>query len=88
MIMISAERIRAVLTLSHCRESSEYAEAGKEKLAGGESVMRSSRISTGEISAACQEQAQGIDQINKEVINMDNVVQKNASNAEESASAS
>ena len=42
----------------------------------------------GEISAASGEQAQGIDQINKAVSEMDNVVQQNAANAEESASAS
>jgi len=42
----------------------------------------------GEISAASNEQAQGIDQINKAVSEMDKVVQKNAASAEESASAS
>ncbi len=42
----------------------------------------------GEITAASQEQAQGIDQINKAVAEMDKVIQMNAANAEESASAS
>jgi methyl-accepting chemotaxis protein len=42
----------------------------------------------GEIAAASQEQAQGIDQINKAVSEMDKVVQRNAASAEESASAS
>ena len=42
----------------------------------------------GEIAAASQEQAQGIEQINKAVSEMDKVVQKNAASAEESASAS
>lgn len=41
-----------------------------------------------EISAASNEQAQGIDQVNTAVAQMDKVVQQNASNAEESASAS
>ena len=41
-----------------------------------------------EISAASKEQSQGIDQINTAVAQMDQVVQANASNAEESASAS
>ena len=41
----------------------------------------------GEISAASNEQAQGVDQINKAMGEMDRVVQKNAANAEESASA-
>jgi methyl-accepting chemotaxis protein len=40
-----------------------------------------------EIAAACQEQAQGIDQINSAVSQMDKVTQQNAAGAEESASA-
>ena len=42
----------------------------------------------GEIAAASNEQAQGIEQVNKAVNEMDKVVQQNAANAEESASAS
>ncbi|MHB8842727.1 MAG: methyl-accepting chemotaxis protein, partial [Candidatus Aquicultor sp.] len=42
----------------------------------------------GEIAAASNEQARGIEQINKAVMEMDRVIQKNASSAEESASAS
>ncbi|MBC8469362.1 MAG: methyl-accepting chemotaxis protein [Planctomycetes bacterium] len=41
-----------------------------------------------EIAAASQEQAQGIDQINTAMAQMDKVTQQNAANAEESASAS
>jgi len=41
----------------------------------------------GEIAAASNEQAQGIEQINRAVVEMDKVVQRNASSAEESASA-
>ncbi|MBU1172266.1 MAG: hypothetical protein KKD44_22135 [Proteobacteria bacterium] len=41
-----------------------------------------------EISAASKEQAEGIEQINKAVVEMDKVVQQNAANAEETASAS
>ncbi len=41
----------------------------------------------GEIAAASQEQAQGIEQINKAVSEVDKVVQRNAASAEESASA-
>ena len=41
-----------------------------------------------EIAAASNEQAQGIEQINKAVAEMDKVTQQNAANAEESASAS
>ena len=40
-----------------------------------------------EIAAASNEQAQGIDQINTAVTEMDKVTQQNAANAEESASA-
>jgi methyl-accepting chemotaxis protein len=42
----------------------------------------------GEIAAASKEQAQGIDQVNTGVSEMDRVVQQNAADAEESASAS
>jgi len=42
----------------------------------------------GEIAAASQEQASGIEQVNKAVAEMDKVVQQTAANAEESASAS
>jgi methyl-accepting chemotaxis protein len=42
----------------------------------------------GEIAAASNEQAQGIEQVNKAVSEMDKVVQQNAANAEETASAS
>jgi hypothetical protein len=41
-----------------------------------------------EIAAASQEQAQGVDQINKAITQMDQVTQQNAAAAEESASAS
>ncbi|MBW2109024.1 MAG: PAS domain-containing protein [Deltaproteobacteria bacterium] len=41
----------------------------------------------GEISAASNEQAQGIEQVNTAVAEMDKVVQQNAANSEESASA-
>jgi methyl-accepting chemotaxis protein len=41
----------------------------------------------GEITAASKEQAEGIDQLNTAVSEMDRVVQKNASDSEESASA-
>jgi methyl-accepting chemotaxis protein len=42
----------------------------------------------GEITAASTEQAQGVEQINNAVTEMDKVVQQNAATAEESASAS
>jgi len=53
-------------------------------------AISSSKMSelVGEIAAASNEQAQGIEHINKAVSEMDKVVQQNAGNAEESASAS
>jgi methyl-accepting chemotaxis protein len=42
----------------------------------------------GEIAAASNEQAQGIEQVNRAVAEMDKVTQQNAANAEESAGAS
>ena len=50
----------------------------------------SSKVGTliGEISEASSEQALGIEQVNKAVIELDKVVQQNAATAEESASAS
>jgi methyl-accepting chemotaxis protein len=54
------------------------------------SIQESSKKVTtliGEISAASREQAQGIDQVNTAVSEMDKVVQQNAADSEESASA-
>jgi len=52
-----------------------------------EKVQRSTDL-VAEVAAASQEQAQGIEQVNVAVAQMDRVTQSNASNAEESASAS
>ncbi|HMK65595.1 MAG TPA: methyl-accepting chemotaxis protein [Thermodesulfobacteriota bacterium] len=54
------------------------------KVAGGSKKVAEL---VGEIAMASQEQAQGIEQINKAVNEMDKVVQQNAASAEESASA-
>jgi methyl-accepting chemotaxis protein len=51
------------------------------------SVEKSAGL-VGEITVASHEQALGIEQVNTAVCNMDKVVQRNAANAEESASAS
>jgi methyl-accepting chemotaxis protein len=50
-------------------------------------VVKSGEL-VGEIAAASQEQAQGIEQINRAVSDMDKVTQQSSANAEESASAS
>lgn len=52
-----------------------------------ESVQKVAQL-IGEVSSASNEQAQGIDQINTAVAQMDKVTQSNAASAEESASAS
>ncbi|MBN1827645.1 MAG: methyl-accepting chemotaxis protein [Deltaproteobacteria bacterium] len=52
-----------------------------------QSVFKASEL-IGEIAAASGEQAQGIDQINKAVTEVDKVTQQNSANAEESSSAS
>ena len=56
----------------------------------GEVSVNSNKVAelVGEIAAASSEQAQGIDQINQAVAQMDSITQTNAANAEESASAS
>lgn len=55
-----------------------------------EVTQSSNRVAhlVGEIAAASTEQAQGIEQVNLAVSEMDKVIQQNAANAEESASAS
>jgi methyl-accepting chemotaxis protein len=63
--------------------NSEVVEAMKINASLGQKVTQL----IGEIAAASNEQAQGISQISKAVAEMDTVVQQNAANAEESASA-
>ena len=60
--------------------NSAFSEVSKTSVTIGELVS--------EIAAASNEQAQGIQQINLAVVEMDKVVQQNAASAEESASAS
>jgi methyl-accepting chemotaxis protein len=75
-------------TVKRVKEGSELVEkTDKEFREVAESVGKSGEL-IGEISAASQEQAQGIEQVNRAVSEMDKVVQQNASSAEESASAS
>ncbi|SPF48023.1 Methyl-accepting chemotaxis sensory transducer (fragment) [Syntrophobacter sp. SbD1] len=62
------------------KTNTEFSEVQTSSVRMGELV--------GEISAASGEQAQGIEQISKAVNEMENVIQRNCSNAEESASAS
>lgn len=75
-------------TIKVVRQGNELTEATR----GGfrENVEIATKVGNlvDEIAAASSEQAQGIEQINKAIHEMDKVVQQNAANAEESASAS
>ncbi len=75
-------------TIKAVRGGSELTSATQE--AFKENVELAGKVSAliEEIAAASSEQAQGIEQVNKAVAEMDKVTQQNAANAEESASAS
>ena len=75
-------------TIGAVKKGSELTSLTKQ--AFKENVDIASKISNliQEISAASQEQAEGIDQVNLAITQMDKVTQQNAANAEESASAS
>ncbi|MHC1744316.1 MAG: methyl-accepting chemotaxis protein [Syntrophobacteraceae bacterium] len=74
-------------TLKKVKSGGELVE--RTNTAFGEVARSSSKVAEliGEIAVASREQAQGIDQVNKAVSEMDKVVQHNAANAEESAAA-
>lgn len=74
--------------LTKVRDGSEL--LAKTAAALSEVTVSSSKVQqiVAEISEASQEQHQGLEQIRRAVTEMDRVVQKNAANAEESASAS
>ncbi|MEN6486233.1 MAG: methyl-accepting chemotaxis protein [Syntrophobacteraceae bacterium] len=75
-------------TVKKVKEGSELVErTDREFREAAAGVARSSEL-VGEITEASNEQSHGIEQINKAVNEMDRVVQMNAANAEESASAS
>lgn len=75
-------------TMENMKEGVELVTATmKEFYKMGEDAKKVSELFS-EISEASQEQSQGIGQINTAVAEMDKVVQQNAANAEESASAS
>ncbi len=75
-------------TVKRVKEGSSLVEqTAKEFMEVSSSVGKSSEL-VHEISAASQEQAQGIEQVNRAVNEMDKVVQQNAAETEELASAS
>lgn len=67
--------------------SSLVGKTNTEFRGAAQSVSESSKLAS-EIAAASQEQAQGISQVTRTLLEIDRVTQKTASNAEESASAS
>jgi methyl-accepting chemotaxis protein len=75
-------------TVKKVKEGSELVENTND--AFSEVSISTTKVAelVGEISAASQEQSQGIDQINRAVAEMDKVTQSTAASAEESASAS
>lgn len=93
LAMRSAEAARNTSGL--LEESQKKAEQGVQKSAQVFEALEQTETNAGkvaslvgEIAAASTEQAQGIDQVNLAVAQMDKVTQQNAANAEESASAS
>ena len=75
-------------TVKKVKEGSELVDKTNVEFSQVASTMAKSGELVGEISAATVEQAQGIEQVNKAVAEMDKITQKNAANAEESAAAS
>jgi methyl-accepting chemotaxis protein len=74
-------------TLSKIKEGTGIVKKTEEDFAQVAAGTEKAKELMAEINAATQEQAQGVDQINQAVTEMDKVVQQNAANAEESASA-
>jgi methyl-accepting chemotaxis protein len=101
---VVADEVRnlAMRAADAAKNTSGLIENTVEKVKGGaENVTRTNEAFTevaasaakvgelvSEITAASHEQAQGLEQINKAIAEMDKVTQQNAANAEESASAS
>ncbi|MCE5335099.1 MAG: methyl-accepting chemotaxis protein [Desulfobacteraceae bacterium] len=75
-------------TVKKIREGSELVQRTEKDFREVASGVAKSVELVGEIAASSQEQAQGIEQVNKAVSNMDVVVQRNAENSEETAAAS
>jgi methyl-accepting chemotaxis protein len=74
-------------TVSRVRTGADIAARSNEFFGAVEAAAMKAGMLVGEISAASNEQAQGVQQINKSVAEMDRIVQLNAASSEESASA-
>ncbi len=75
-------------TVKKIHEGAEIVERTSVEFSRVESSAVKMSGLVGEIAAASSEQSQGIEQLNRAVSEIDKVIQRNASNAEESASAS
>jgi methyl-accepting chemotaxis protein len=75
-------------TIMTVRKSSDFTQHTQEAFKESREISGKIAQLVDEIAAASHEQAQGIDQINKAVAEMDKVTQSTAASAEESASAS
>lgn len=75
-------------TVQKVKEGSGAAGKTNEEFTEVTSIVTRSTGLVGEIAAASQEQAQGIEQVSKAVSEMDKVVQQNSANAEQTAAAS
>ena len=73
-------------TIAVVKNSGEFTRLTQEAFAQNVEISRKVGTLVDEIATASQEQAQGIDQINKAVADLDRVTQQNAANAEESSS--
>jgi methyl-accepting chemotaxis protein len=81
----TAEKIEAAIASS--RKGSQCNTRVGESLTLISEKVKATDVLAGEIAAAAREQAQGIEQINIALLQMEKVSQNNATNAEESASA-
>jgi methyl-accepting chemotaxis protein len=93
LAMRSAEEAKNTETLiadstAKIQEASTLFEQINTELSGNRQIARKVTELIGAIAAASQEQAQGINQINNAVMEMDKVVQLNAASAEEYSGAS
>ncbi len=74
-------------TINKIKNGSDMVSRTNEAFAKVAASSKKANELVGEIAAASNEQARGIEQINKAVAEMDKVVQQNSGNAEESSSA-
>lgn len=75
-------------TISVVRKNNELTELTRKAFAQNVEISERIEVLVDEIAAASGEQAQGIEEINRAVAEMDRITQQNAAAAEESAAAS